>query len=104
MRLNVPPIIPYVVGAMLVLFGLLRAKYLGAPRPPRATDDDSGAGEDAAPVRGKEQRRHVRMGFVWVLLGLFLLISTYIQIRRSQQESAPRAPLIHSATVERSGT
>jgi hypothetical protein len=102
MRLNVPPIIPYVVGAMLVLFGLLRAKYLGAPRPPRATED-GGPGEDAAPVRGKDQRRHVRMGVVWVLLGLFLLISTYLQIRRSQ-ESAPKQHFIHTATMERAGT
>jgi predicted nucleic acid-binding Zn ribbon protein len=86
MRLNVPPIIPYVVGAMLVFFGLLRMKYLGAPRVPRAAEepgqDDGQVADEAVPVRGKEQRRHQRMGMVWVLLGLFLLVSTYIQIRR----------------------
>ena len=82
MHLNVPPIIPYAVGAMLVLFGGLRVKYLGAPRTPRITEDEADSSTDAAPVRGKEQRRHRRMGVVWVLLGLFLLVSTYVQVRR----------------------
>jgi hypothetical protein len=82
MRLNIPPIIPYAVGAMLVVFGLLRVKYLGAPRPPRITEDDAGSSIEAAPVRGKEQHRHLRMGVVWVLLGIFLLISTYVQLHR----------------------
>ena len=80
MRLQIPPIIPYIVGVMLVLFGALRAKYLGAPRPPRPTEEH--ASEDAAPVRGKEQRRHLRMGLVWVALGLFLVISTAWQMHR----------------------
>ena len=82
MRLNIPPIIPYAVGAMLVVFGLLRVKYLGAPRPPRITEDDAGSSIEAAPVRGKEQHRHLRMGVVWVLLGVFLLVSTYLTARR----------------------
>jgi hypothetical protein len=41
MHLNVPPIIPYAVGAMLVIFGILRAKYLSAPRTPRMTEEDA---------------------------------------------------------------
>jgi hypothetical protein len=82
MHLNVPPIIPYAVGAMLVVFGILRAKYLSAPRPPQMTDEDAETSTIAAPVRGKEQRRHLRMGVVWILLGLFLLISTYLQAHR----------------------
>jgi len=83
MRLNIPPIVPYIVGAMLVFFGVLRVKYLGAPRLPRMSDDDNRGGTtNEIPVRGKEQRRHRRMGAVWVLLGLFLLVSTYIQLRR----------------------
>lgn len=90
MRLNVPPIIPYVVGAMLILFGILRAKYLGAPRMPRISDQEADAGPftdvsaSAKPARGKEQHRHLRMGVVWILLGLFLLVSTYVQIRRGR--------------------
>ena len=96
MRLNVPPIIPYAVGAMLVFFGLLRVKYLGARRSRHAGED---AAQDdaisATPARSKEQRRHLRMGVLWVLLGLFLLISTYIQMRRSQ-ESMSRGHLIRT--------
>jgi hypothetical protein len=82
MQLQIPPIIPYLVGAVLVFFGILRFKYLGAPRVPRATDESEAAATDAAPVRGKEQRRHLRMGVVWFLLGLFLLVSTYLQTHR----------------------
>jgi hypothetical protein len=82
MQLNIPPIVPYAVGAILVVFGILRVKYLGAPRPPRVSEDERPDSGDAAPVRGKEQRRHLRMGVVWVLLGLFLLVSTYVQVHR----------------------
>jgi hypothetical protein len=32
--------------------------------------------------RGPEQRRHIRWGIIWILLGLFLAISTFIQVRR----------------------
>jgi hypothetical protein len=82
MQLNIPPIIPYVVGAMLVIFGALRAKYLGAPRASQVTEDDAGSSTVAPAVRGKEQRRHLRMGVVWVLLGLFLVVSTLLNVRR----------------------
>jgi len=82
MHLNIPPIIPYAIGAMLVIFGILRAKYLSAPRTPRMTEEDAETSTNLPLVRGKEQRRHLRMGVVWVLLGLFLLISTYVQAHR----------------------
>ncbi len=82
MRLNIPPLIPYAVGAMLVIFGILRAKYLGAPRMPRITEEESETSTNPSPIRGKEQRRHLRMGVVWILLGLFLVISTVIEVRR----------------------
>ena len=102
MRLNIPPVIPYVVGAMLVLFGGLRIKYLAAPRPAQSSggngaDDGSGDGsgesaragtEEVAPterkpVRRKEQKRHFKMGALWILMGLFLLVSTYLEVRRA---------------------
>ena len=82
MQLNIPPIIPYAVGAMLVMFGILRAKYLGAPRTPRVTEDGAETSTIEPAIRGKEQRRHLRMGVVWVLLGLFLLVSTFVQVHR----------------------
>jgi hypothetical protein len=67
-----------------VLFGGLRIKYLGAPRAPRVAEDADAPAEDAKPVRGKTQRRHVQMGALWILMGLFLLVSTYLQVRRGQ--------------------
>jgi predicted nucleic acid-binding Zn ribbon protein len=82
MHLNVPPIIPYALGALLALFGVLRVKYLGAPRTPRMTEEDTQTSTNPAPIRGKEQNRHRRMGVAWVLLGLFLVVSTYLQMRR----------------------
>ena len=82
MRLNISPVIPYVVGAMLVMFGALRAKYLATPRPPKLRNDEEQPSVDPAPIRGKEEKRHLRMGVVWVLLGLFLLVSTYWQTRQ----------------------
>jgi hypothetical protein len=87
MQLNIPPVIPYAVGAMLVIFGILRVKYLSAPRPPKVLDDaevgeESGKQRSTADVRGPDQRRHLRMGVVWILLGLFLVVSTILQMRR----------------------
>ncbi len=94
MHLNLPPIIPYLVGALLVVFGILRAKVLGAPRPPRPTEGEqaeqarptegapSPEATEPAEVRGPEQKRHIRWGILWVLMGLFLLISTYLQTHR----------------------
>jgi hypothetical protein len=80
LRVNIPPIVTYIFGAFLIVFGILRVKYLGAPRPP---ETEEGAPDDnAPPVRGVVQKRHVRWGVIYVLLGLFLIISTYIQIHR----------------------
>jgi di/tricarboxylate transporter len=81
MRLNISPVIPYLVGAMLVVFGALRAKYLATPRPPKLRDEEDQSAAEATAIRGKEEKRHLRMGVVWILLGVFLLISTYWQTR-----------------------
>ena len=83
MPVYIPPVVPYVVGAVLVVFGGLRIKYLGAPRA-GALSESSDDAADAKPVRGKEQRRHVRMGVLWILMGAFLLVSTYFQVRRGR--------------------
>lgn len=82
MRLQIPSIVPYIFGVVLVVFGVLRVKYLAAPRPPRDASDESDGVEEAAPVRGPVQKRHLRWGVIYVLLGLFLLISTYVQTHR----------------------
>jgi hypothetical protein len=83
MPVYIPPVVPYVVGAILVVFGGLRIKYLGAPRAPSLSQEGDNPA-DETPVRGKEQRRHVRMGVLWILMGAFLLVSTYFQVRRGQ--------------------
>ena len=86
MQVNLPPIIPYIVGLALILFGGLRIKFLGAPRARRERDTD--LQEAAAPPpeeiieRGPEQRRHIRWGIIWILLGAFVVISTYVQAHR----------------------
>jgi hypothetical protein len=91
MQLNLPPIIPYAVGCILILFGALRINYLGAPRVRKRNDDDESAGEVSGDrtvepeerlQRGPQQRRHIRWGSIWILLGLFLVISTFVQVRR----------------------
>lgn len=79
MGFTIPPIIPYVLGAILVVFGILRVKYLAAPRLQEAVD---GKEPDSKPKRGREQRRHLRMGLIWIGMGLFLVVSTYLQLRQ----------------------
>jgi hypothetical protein len=88
MQVNLPPILFYALGSLLVLFGGLRIRFLGAPRVRRRPDDDlsEAAGDQAHEEeileRGPEQRRHIRWGIMWILLGLFLVVSTFLQSRR----------------------
>lgn len=90
MRPNIPPIVTYLFGAFLIVFGIVRVKYLAAPRelPPdpneREAKSEVAPAVEAAPVRGKAQQRHLRWGVIYVLLGLFLIISTYVQMRRGR--------------------
>ncbi|HVR64523.1 MAG TPA: hypothetical protein VMU50_21630 [Polyangia bacterium] len=72
MNVVIPPIFFYVIGAMLVIFGALRALTLGR-RSRRALVDADG---DESPARASERRRHLRFGIIWVLMGLFLIVST----------------------------
>jgi hypothetical protein len=86
MQVNLPPIIPYLIGLALIVFGGLRIRFLGAPRARRERDAD--LQEPSAPPsedlieRGPEQKRHIRWGIIWMLLGVFLVVSTYLQTRR----------------------
>ncbi|HXT99371.1 MAG TPA: hypothetical protein VN903_00165 [Polyangia bacterium] len=68
-QVTVPPILFYAVGTLLVVFGALRTIMLGRRRPERELTEDT-------PERAKARRRHMAMGIVWVLMGLFLIIST----------------------------
>lgn len=69
MNVVIPPLFFYVVGALLVIFGGLRIATLGRHRPDRELTDDT-------PERAKARRRHVTFGVVWIVMGLFLIIST----------------------------
>jgi len=69
MNIVVPPIFFYVLGAVLVVSGALRALTLGRHRPDRELQDDT-------PARAKARRRHFTFGLVWVAMGLFLIVST----------------------------
>ena len=88
MNLVIPPLFFYVVGAVLVLSGVARALTLGRSRPerdiqaydptlPAAPDSpDLPAAADKADKAAKARRRHLIFGIVWMLLGLFLILST----------------------------
>lgn len=75
MNVMIPPIFFYVIGAMLIVFGALRVLTLGRRRPERElTALDPDAPQTRARVH--ERRRHLRFGIIWVLMGLFLIVST----------------------------
>jgi hypothetical protein len=82
MNLVIPPLFFYVVGAMLVIFGAARASWLGVRRASReierdvGPDDEAGAGQTAAAAAAKARRRHLIFGVVWILMGIFLIVST----------------------------
>ncbi len=69
MNVVIPPLLFYVVGALLVIFGALRAATLGRRK------DGSEVSEDT-PQQAKARRRHVTFGLVWIVMGLFLIFST----------------------------
>ena len=69
MNVIIPPIFFYAIGTLLVVFGALRTIMLGRRRAERELTEDT-------PERAKQRRRHRIMGVVWVLMGLFLIVST----------------------------
>ncbi|HEY2899596.1 MAG TPA: hypothetical protein VGL59_03390 [Polyangia bacterium] len=70
MNVVIPPLFFYALGAMLIVFGTLRGLTFGRRRPERELNE-----EDTA-ARASERRRHLRFGVIWVLMGLFLIVST----------------------------
>ena len=74
--MRLPVFLPYAVGIMLVVFGGLRALYLGWQRRDKEVPQD-----DDGPRR-KGPRYHLGVGILWVAMGLFLIISTYYQTHR----------------------
>jgi uncharacterized membrane protein HdeD (DUF308 family) len=73
-----PVFLPYVVGAVLVVFGSLRAIYMGWQRRAEPIEPE----EDGRRFPKKGPRYHLMVGVVWVIMGMFLVISTYLQTHR----------------------
>jgi uncharacterized membrane protein HdeD (DUF308 family) len=73
-----PVVLPYVVGAMLVVFGSLRALYLGWQRREQQMEPEV----EGRRFQKKGPRYHLMVGILWVVMGLFLIISTYYQTHR----------------------
>jgi hypothetical protein len=75
MNIALPPLFFYAVGSLLVVFGVLRAVVLGRRRG-GAADGEGGELVEDTPARLRTRRRHLAFGIVWVVMGLFLIIST----------------------------
>lgn len=90
MNIQLPPILFYAVGTVLIVFGSLRALHLGWMRRKDDGLSEPEPGEvgsferDAqrAARRTRDARRHIVFGLVWVAMGLFLVISTLLHTRR----------------------
>ena len=72
MNIAIPPIVFYAVGTLLIVFGVLRALVLGRRRAPA----EGGEVVEDTPARAKTRRRHLAFGIIWVVMGLFLIVST----------------------------
>jgi hypothetical protein len=85
MKIDIPPVLFYGVGMLLILFGGLRSHQLGWQRRhrelPREPDGDGGD-LDATPRTDPTARRHMVFGLLWVVMGIFLVVSTYLNTRR----------------------
>jgi hypothetical protein len=66
---NLPPIFFYAIGTLFVVFGGLRAIFLGRRRGDRDLADET-------PERAKMRRRHLVWGCIQVLAGAILIAST----------------------------
>jgi hypothetical protein len=72
--IQLPPALIYGLGILLVVFGGLRAFHMGWRRRDREIEDEGRGGR-----RGPKY--HLMVGILWVVMGLFLVISTYVQSR-----------------------
>ena len=83
MRIDLPPALFHGVGLLLVVFGTLRAYRLGWQRRRRESRSPSSGHEDDGGHRpDPAARRHIMFGVLWVAMGVFLVVSTYINSRR----------------------
>jgi hypothetical protein len=84
--IQLPPVFFYGIGAMLIVFGALRAYHLGWSRRRAAAGASEDAEEEASSGSrrgsGYTAKRHIVWGLVWIGLGLFLVISTAVNTPR----------------------
>ena len=69
MNIVIPPIIFYAVGVLFIVIGGLRAFMLGRRRPDRELAEETAA-------QAKARRYHLRLGIVYVLSGVLLILMT----------------------------
>jgi hypothetical protein len=88
MDIVLPPALFYGVGIVLIVFGALRALFLGwrqkvQAEPPVGDEPE----QEPAPAGGWPRsagggyKRHLTFGVLWVVMGLFLVVSTIIKSR-----------------------
>jgi hypothetical protein len=86
MRIDLPPALFYGVGLLLVVFGTLRAYRLGWQRRLRPSRSSSSFASEPEENGGSRPdpgaRRHIMFGALWVAMGIFLVVSTFINSRR----------------------
>jgi hypothetical protein len=91
MNINLPPALFFIVGAVLIVFGALRAYHFGWRRRPASGAAPEGGEqeqeeEERAPgarsVGGLSHKRHFLFGLLWIFMGLFLIISTVVNLPR----------------------
>jgi hypothetical protein len=83
MDIVLPPALFYGVGIVLIVFGALRAIFLGWKQKPQVVGEDV---EEAAAggwsrSTGGGYKRHLTFGLLWMVMGLFLVVSTIIKTR-----------------------
>jgi hypothetical protein len=69
MNIVIPPLLFYVVGTLFVVIGALRAAMLGRRRAGREIAEETAAA-------AKARRYHLRLGIVYVLAGILLILLT----------------------------
>jgi hypothetical protein len=72
--MSLPPVFFYAIGTILVVFGAMRAIFLGIRRPDRELTDET-------PARAKARRNHLIFGVLHCLAGVVLILLTSGVIR-----------------------
>jgi hypothetical protein len=80
---ELPPALFYGVGAVLIVFGALRAVFLGWKQKPQVLEEnpEEAAGAGWSRSAAGAYKRHLTFGALWVAMGLFLVVSTIIKTR-----------------------